>query len=117
MLKTVTHPFVPYQVAFARRDVMLTKEDSGARIAASSDECCNLRFLDAASFASKVRVDDWIVTRVSEDERYLWRIAEASGQSERPQIVLRPVVMRRRHSLPVGRAPREDPSTTAGSCR
>ena len=92
MLKTVTHPFVPYQVAFARREVMLAKVEEAARTVASSGECCNLRFLDAASFASKVRVGDWIVTRASEDERYLWRIAEANGRSERPQTVLRPVV-------------------------
>ena len=53
MLKTVTHPFVPYQVAFARREVMLTKGDNGARVAPSSGEGCNLRFLDAVSFAEQ----------------------------------------------------------------
>ena len=91
MLRTFTHPFVPNPVAFARRDIMLTKETSGGGAAMPETGRCSLRFLDAASFASKVRARDWIVTRAADDERHLWRIVEASGPNERRQLALCPM--------------------------
>ena len=90
MLKTVTHPFVPYQVAFARREVMLTSDSNAATAVVAGGERCGLRFLDATSLTSNVQEGDWIVTRAAEDERHLWRIAEASGLNERRDVVLVP---------------------------
>ena len=97
MLKTVTHPFVPYQVAFARREVMLTRDSNAATAVVAGGERCGLRFLDATSLTSNVQEGDWIVTRAAEDERHLWRIVEASGLNERRDVVLVP---RNRESAP-----------------
>lgn len=88
MLKTVTHPFVPYQVAFARREVMLTRD--GSAPATGQDERCSLRFLDATALTSQVRPGDWVVTRAGDDERHLWEIVDVSGPNERRRVVLRP---------------------------
>ena len=91
MLKTVTHPFVPYQVAFARREVMLTKhadEESGAP---STGRRCGLRFLDAVSSASRIRPGDWIVSRTPDEERHLWRIVEVTGTNDLQHIAVEPV--------------------------
>src|SRR5262249_48783775 len=51
----------------------------------------DLRFLDAAPFASGVRVGDWIVSRTGDEERHLWRIAEAAGPADRPHIAIEPI--------------------------
>ncbi len=89
MLRTVTHPFVPNQVAFARREVLLTKmADRGAPTAPKGDRCA-LRFLDAASY-TKPRVRDWIVHRTLDDERHLWQIVETLDTIGRDHIVVSP---------------------------
>ena len=91
MLRTVTHPFVPHQVAFARREVLLTKGGDRVAAVAPTGERCDLRFLDAVSFASKIRVCDWIVSRTPDDERHLWQIVEATGANDRYHILVQPV--------------------------
>jgi len=90
MLKTVTHPFVPNQVAFARREVMLTKMPDRGGTATQKGERCALRFLDAASY-SRAQVRDWIVYRTLDDERHLWQIVETLDTLGRDHIVVGPV--------------------------
>ena len=87
MLKTVTHPFVPQDVAYARREVMLSPDASDST---ADGRHFALRFLDAAPVARGVRVGDWIVSRSPDDERRLWRIVEATGTDERPHVVVAP---------------------------
>ena len=89
MLKTVTHPFVPHQIAFVRREVMLTSEN-GSPALPSAGHRCGLRFLDAVSMASRVQPGDWIVTRTPDEERHLWQIADVSGAHDVQQIVVKP---------------------------
>jgi hypothetical protein len=90
MLRTVTHPFVPNQVAFARREVMLTKVPNRAPATTPKGERCALRFLDAASY-SKTRVKDWIVHRTLDDERHLWQIGATFDTNGRDHIIVTPV--------------------------
>ena len=90
MLRTVTHPFVPNQVAFARREVMLTKIANRASATTPKGERCALRFLDAASY-SKTRVRDWIVHRTLDDERHLWQIGVTFDTNGRDHIIVNPV--------------------------
>jgi serine/threonine protein kinase len=90
MLKTVTHPFVPNQVAFARREVMLTKMAEHGSKTTPKGERCALRFLDAASY-TKTQARDWIVYRTLDDERHLWQIVETLETLGRDHIVVSPV--------------------------
>jgi len=89
MLKTVTHPFVPNQIAFARREVMVIKIGEPARSGASKGERCAIRFLDAASY-SKANVGDWIVYRSLDDERHLWKIVDTPDSGGRDRVVVSP---------------------------
>jgi serine/threonine protein kinase len=89
MLKTVTHPFVPNQIAFARREVMLSRADGPGSAPTRQGEACALRFLDAASY-SKVSVRDWIVYRTLDEERQLWQIVETLDAAGRDHIVVSP---------------------------
>jgi serine/threonine protein kinase len=88
MLRTVTHPFVPNQVAFARREVMLTKIDRGSTT--QKGERCALRFLDAASY-TRARVRDWIVYGTLDDAPHLWQIVETLDTVGRDHVVVSPV--------------------------
>src|SRR5262245_41855205 len=59
MLKTVTHPFVPHHVAFARREVMLTAAPADADGGeGAKGQRLELRFLDSAPSGSVVRAGD-----------------------------------------------------------
>ncbi len=89
MLKTVTHPFVPNQIAFARREVMLIATYDAASTPAQQGEQCALRFLDAASH-SRAEVGDWIVHGTLDEERQLWRIVETLDEAGRGRIVVSP---------------------------
>lgn len=90
MLRNVTHPFVPNQVAFARREVMLAKLPNRGAAATPNGERCALRFLDSAS-SSGTRVRDWIVYRTLDNERHLWKIVDTLEASGRDHIVVSPV--------------------------
>ena len=90
MLRTVTHPFVPNQVAFARREVMLTRISDEAAVDASKGERCALRFLDAAS-NTRIRAGDCIVHRTLDEERHLWQIVKTLDTKGHDHIVLSPV--------------------------
>jgi len=92
MLKTVTHPFVPDHVAFARREIMLTQDAGGCPEGTVQGQRCDLRFLDAAPYASKIRAGDWIVSHTGDDERHLWQIVDATRRSECHQISVKPTV-------------------------
>lgn len=89
MLRTVTHPFVPNQVAFARREVMLTRINAHTP-ATPQGERCALRFLDAASFGT-AQVKDWIVYRTADDERHLWQIVDTLETTGRNHVLISPV--------------------------
>ena len=89
LLRTFTHPFVPNAIAFARREIMLTRLGDGVGAGRSGGERCALRFLDAASYG-RPRAGDWIVHRTLDDERHLWRIAEMLDSSGRDHIALTP---------------------------
>ena len=89
LLRTFTHPFVPNAIAFARREIMLTRLGDGVGAGRSGGERCALRFLDAASYG-RPRAGDWIVHRTLDDERQLWRIAEMLDSSGRDHIALAP---------------------------
>jgi hypothetical protein len=90
MLRTVTHPFVPNQVAFARREVMLTRLANSVSATTSKGERCALRFLDAASYG-RPRVRDWIVYRTLDNERHLWQIVEKLDTTGRDHFVVSPI--------------------------
>ena len=85
------HPSVRAEsVAFARREVMLTRLGRRRRRRAPKGERCALRFLDAASYGSRA-AGDWIVYRTLDDERHLWQIVETLDSVGRDHIVVSPV--------------------------
>jgi hypothetical protein len=90
MLRTVTHPFVPNQIAYARREVLLSPVGGHAGSATAKGERCALRFLDAASYRT-ARARDFIVYRAADEQRHLWRIVETLDSAGRDQIVVSPV--------------------------
>jgi hypothetical protein len=90
ILRTVTHPFVPDQIAFARREVLLRKAPSRPSGETPTGERCSLSFLDAATNC-QTKVGDWIVRRTLDDERHLWKIVKALDGGARDHIVVRPV--------------------------
>ena len=86
MLRTVTHPFVPNTIAFARREVMLTRIGDSAA-ARNGGERCALRFLDAASYG-RAGAGDWLVHQTLDEERHLLRISETLEGSGRDHILV-----------------------------
>ena len=90
LLRTVTHPFVPNQIAYARREIMLSKVGGTAGPRADHGERCALRFLDAAVYG-KARKRDWIVYRGTDDQRHLWKIVELVEGTGQDHIVVSPM--------------------------
>ena len=114
LLRTFTHPFVPNAIAFARREIMLTRLGDGVGAGRSGGERCALRFLDAASYG-RPRAGDWIVHRTLDDERHLWRIAEMLDSSGRDHIALTPAGEDHRALFGAGARPRSRRCSTAVS--
>ena len=78
MLRTVTHPFVPNQVAFARREVMLTKiANRGAERRRRRANAARSGF-STPHLPAGPACGDWIVHRTLDDERHLWQIVDTS---------------------------------------
>jgi serine/threonine protein kinase len=102
MLRTVTHPFVPNQVAFARREVMLTRIANRGTAVTANGERCAVRFLDSAS-SSRTRARDWIVHHALDDERRLWKIVDTLEASGRDHIIVSPIGDPSRTLFPTGR--------------
>ena len=86
MLRTVTHPFVPNAIAFARREATLTRIGDGPGPGTGAVRCA-LRFMDAASYG-RARAGDWLVHGTLDEERHLWRIAETLEGSGRDHILV-----------------------------
>ena len=63
MLRTVTHPFVPNQVAFARREVMLTKIDSRGSEATRRENVAHSGFLTPLLQAARAGATGWSIAR------------------------------------------------------
>lgn len=71
MLRNPTHPFVPYQVAFLRRDMRVGNIEELGGVDKPHIKC-NYSFLDSSPFnISKVSTNDWILFPQS---KQLWQL-------------------------------------------
>ena len=116
MLKTVTHPFVPNQVAFARREVMLTKIGDRGSAAARRENDARSGFSTPPPTAGPAS-RDWIVYRTLGRREHLWQIVETLDTAGRDHIVVSPVGDSSRRLFGAGESGQIEALTTAGSFR
>ena len=76
MLRNPSNPFVPYHLAFMRRDIKLTRI-AGA-ISNTKRLVFHYAFLDASLYGDKLTEDDWVVIR---DTKSVWKAVNVDKES------------------------------------